>query len=122
MMLSIGFITGVIEDKIQNIIANKSLNKDTKDAIKDELNGIKDHFNSKSSDKRYNVKVYVETVDGTSGQYLSTYNVKAIQNKNGYLGLMVDNDKETIKYYKESSIRSIEIWDYYKDQEENQND
>ena len=122
MMLSIGFITGVIEDKIQNIIANKSLNKDTKDAIKDELNGIKDHFNSKSSDKRYNVKVYVETVDGTSVQYLSTYNVKAIQNKNGYLGLMVDNDKETIKYYKESSIRSIEIWDYYKDQEENQND
>ena len=116
-MLGLGFAIGVVEDKIENIMANKALNKDTKEVITDELNDIKDKFKSKSSEKLYNVKLIVDSING-SGQYLSTSNVKAIQNKNGYLGLMVDDEINTIKYYKESTIRSIEIWE----RKETQND
>lgn len=57
-MLGLGFAIGVVEDKIENIIASKKIDSKSKDIIVDELKDMKSKFRFHSAqDKRYTVKI-----------------------------------------------------------------
>lgn len=80
-MLGLGFAIGVIEDKIENIIASKKLDSKSKEYVVDELNDIKSKFHCHSAyDKRYVVKIKFGPGDKDWATYKDVVEVKAQNN------------------------------------------
>lgn len=80
-MLGLGFAIGVVEDKIENIIASKKIDSKSKEYVVDELNDMKAKFHChKQNDKRYTVKIKFGSGDKDWATYKDVIGVKAQNN------------------------------------------
>ncbi len=80
-MLGLGFAIGVVEDKIENIIASKKIDSKSKDIIVDELKDMKSKFRCHSAcDKRYTVKIKFGSGDKDWATYKDVIEVRAQNN------------------------------------------
>lgn len=93
-MLGLGFAIGIIEDKIENVLANKKLNTETKDQVVDALNDIKEKFHKKKIDKRYTVKVKFGDKERDWATYKDVIELKVT--KTGYL--WIKTEKKLVAY------------------------
>lgn len=94
-MLGLGFAIGVVEDKIENIIASKKLDSKSKEYVVDELNDMKDKFHChKQNDRRYIVKLKFGPLDKDWATYKDVINIQVT--KAGYL--WIKTEKKLVAY------------------------
>ena len=93
-MLGIGFAIGIIEDKIENIIANKKLDPKSKEIIVDELNDMKAKFHyHRQGVKHYTVKIKFGPGDKDWATYKDVIDVKAQNNH-----IWIQTEKKLVGY------------------------
>lgn len=87
-MLGLGFAIGIIEDKIENIIASTKLDSKSKKIIVDELNDMKSKFHNKQDIKHYTIKLKFGPTDKDWATYKNVTKVQIT--KAGYLWIKTE--------------------------------
>lgn len=125
MLITIGFITGIIEDKVQNVIANKQLDERTKQHIIKELNHIKSKLTNTEidEDSLFALRVRTNTDKINYYQFLKSYN---FVNDNLLELCDKDDNKIYISLFNVYEFKILEnngtpVYPYYEDEREDVN-
>ena len=115
-MLGFGFMLGIVEDKIQNIIANKQLNNSTKDKIVNELQDIKNTLYSHiQGELLYDVEIHIDPESSFRSKVYYEFNdVRQLKRESDFVIIMCID--RTI-YFRTSDVNYINM-EIHKDKEE----